>query len=351
MSFDTLWYTRCPVPTAFSLAVRLGWLDEEFAADDVAVRSIAVSTDPKVREAHFNQELGSFFRHGGNIPPIVSRTRGVDVRLIGLSWTDSAELVLALPDSAIDEPTDLKGKRLALPRRLNGSVDFWRATVLRGYERALAIAGLTLDDVELVEIEVGRTFVEDATESTGERATLWDARFMLTLQREEAFALLNDEVDVAFSHGGLSVFLQGFTGARTVVDLGAFDDRELRVNNSVPAALTVTGDLLDARPEYVARVVAQTLRAAAWAQENPEDAVRIVAGEVGVAEELVPIAFSPRLPQQLGVDLGPENLAALESQVRLLERHGLLDGPVDLDAFIDHGPLAAARDLLATQPA
>ncbi len=29
-SVDTLWYTRCPVPTAFSLAINLGWLEEEF---------------------------------------------------------------------------------------------------------------------------------------------------------------------------------------------------------------------------------------------------------------------------------------------------------------------------------
>ena len=32
-SIDTLWFTRCPVPTATGLAYKLGWLTEEFAAD------------------------------------------------------------------------------------------------------------------------------------------------------------------------------------------------------------------------------------------------------------------------------------------------------------------------------
>ena len=36
MSIDTLWYTRCPVPTAFSIAVQRGLLDEEFGADGAA---------------------------------------------------------------------------------------------------------------------------------------------------------------------------------------------------------------------------------------------------------------------------------------------------------------------------
>ncbi len=34
---DQLWYTRCPVPTASGIAHRLGWLDEEFAADGLAL--------------------------------------------------------------------------------------------------------------------------------------------------------------------------------------------------------------------------------------------------------------------------------------------------------------------------
>lgn len=347
MSIDTFWYTRCPVPTAFSLAVRLGWLDDEFAADGIGLRSLATSTDRDVRQSHFEQTQPNFFRQGGNIPPLVSRSRGTDVRLIGLSWTDTAELVLAAPGSGIREPADLRGRRLALPRRINDSVDFWRATAIRGYQRALQVAGLSEDDVEFVEVEVDRSFVEDATDSREQRATLWDARFMLGFQREEATALARGEVDAIFSHGALAANLQGFLGARVVLDVGALADRSLRVNNSVPLALTVTGDLLDARPDLVARVLARTLEAAAWAPEHREETRRIVAAEVGVAEELLDVAYSPGLPDQLGIDLGPENLAGLASQARLLADHGFLAQEVDFEAFVDDRPLREARALLA----
>jgi 2'-hydroxybiphenyl-2-sulfinate desulfinase len=29
---DTLWYTRCPVPSGLGIAIQLGWMEEAFAA-------------------------------------------------------------------------------------------------------------------------------------------------------------------------------------------------------------------------------------------------------------------------------------------------------------------------------
>ena len=346
MTVDTLWYTRCPVPTAFSIAVQNQWLEAEFATDGIKIQSLATSSDPKVRQSHFEQTQSNFFRQGGNIPPLVSRSRGTDVRLIGLSWTDLHELLLTQPGSGINGPEDLRGKRLSLPRRVSDSVDFWRATVIRGYEKALEVAGLTVDDVEFVELEVDRSFVGDSTDSTGADATLWDARFMLGFQREEANALQSGEVDVIFSQGSHAVNLQAFTGAQTVLDLGTLDRREQRINNSTPLVLTVTGDLLDARPDIVARVVARTIRSADWAKSHGREASRIVADEVGIAESLLPHAYSDALPQQLSIDLSDDNLAALRSQADLLRKHGFLAGEIDWDAFVDHGPLREARELL-----
>ena len=84
-----LWYTRCPVPTASSLAIAQGWLDEEFAPDGITVASLRSSADRAVRESHFDHSQAASFRQGGNIPPIWTRSRGADVRLIGLSWPSS----------------------------------------------------------------------------------------------------------------------------------------------------------------------------------------------------------------------------------------------------------------------
>jgi ABC-type nitrate/sulfonate/bicarbonate transport system substrate-binding protein len=41
------------VPTAFSAALRLGWIDQEFAADGIKVASLLNSAERSVRESHF----------------------------------------------------------------------------------------------------------------------------------------------------------------------------------------------------------------------------------------------------------------------------------------------------------
>lgn len=129
MSIDTLWYTRCPVPTAFSAAVRLGWIDAEFAPDKIEVASLLRSPLRATRESHFAHTQANSFRHGGNIPPLWAFSEGNDVRLIALSWNDENQVVLARPDSDIRTVADLRGRKLAVPRRLHDSIDFWRATV------------------------------------------------------------------------------------------------------------------------------------------------------------------------------------------------------------------------------
>jgi ABC-type nitrate/sulfonate/bicarbonate transport system substrate-binding protein len=334
------------LPTAFGIAARRGWLEDELAPDGVDVRSVTSSADPAVRESHFTQTLPAFFRHGGNIPPLVARSRGRDVRLIGLSWAPISLAVLALPGSGIESAADLRGRRVSLPRHVNDPVDFWRPTVIRGFEMALASAGLEPGDVEWVDVTVDRTFVQGATADTGRRDPLWGVRSMLGHGREEVLALLRGDVDAIFTEGTFVTNVSAFTGARVVIDLAALPDPGLRINNAAPAALTVTGDLLDARPDLVARVLARVLRAADWARANPADAARDIAADSGAAEGVVAAAYAPDVADHLGVDLSDDRIAAIASQAGLLHRHGLIDAPVDIDAFVAREPLEEARRLL-----
>jgi ABC-type nitrate/sulfonate/bicarbonate transport system substrate-binding protein len=346
-----VWYTRCPVPTAFSVALANGWIDDELAADGIGVHSLAVSGDANVRRSHFTQQQANLFRHGGNVPPLVARSRGADVRLIGLSWSDFYEPVLVLPDSGIETVADLRGRRISVPRRVNEPVDFWWATSLHGYARALSLAGLTLDDVEHVDIPVDRTYY-DRPGSTVPRASLSSALELIGHHREEGLALLTGKVDAVFSHASLAPGLQGFTGAVPLVDVGALPDRRLRINNGIPLAFTVTGDLLDARPDIVARVLAQTIRAGEWAVENPVPTRQIVASDVGLADELVSLSYSDDVARQLDVDLSAERLEGLASQAAWLHERGFLAEPVDVEAFVDPAPLQEALRLLGReQPA
>lgn len=351
MTIDTLWYTRCPVPTAFGVAVERGLLDTEFAADKIAVRSLASTTDVSVRQSHFHHSQPNSFRHGGNGPPLVSRSRGADVRLIGLSWNDSIKPMLVMPDSGLRQAADLKGKRISVPVRASDSIDFWKATAMRGTELALRAGQLNVGDVELTVISTNRAFMDDATTASSATVSLWGADCMLGHQREEAFALIRGDVDAIYSQGAIAAVVQGFTGAIAVTDNSRYSSLADRVNNDAPLALTVSGRLLDERPDLVIRALASILQAAEWASRNERAAKRIIATDTGLAEELVDTAFSSDVHQQLKVELRPEWIAGLRVQHDHLKRHSFLKEAVDFDKFIDPEPLLRAQELAARKGA
>lgn len=95
----TIWYTRCPAPTAASVAIRQGWLDEEFAPDGIAVRSLADAPDEKLRHAHYSHDHPALFRFGGYVPPLMAQSRGVEMKVIGMAWHDRVSGFFALPES------------------------------------------------------------------------------------------------------------------------------------------------------------------------------------------------------------------------------------------------------------
>lgn len=342
---ETLWYTRCPVPSALSIALHLGWLEHAFANDGIEVRSLASAADQATRQAHFDYSQPALFRHGGNGPPLMQLARGSDIRILGMSSHTTWRPILTLPDSGIVQPTDLRGKRLGLPYRDGESTDFWRAAALRGREGLLRSASLMESDVLSVPVRTHRPFLEGSNRSADPKASLWDGAYMLGHQREEAFALIRGEIDAFYSHGAMAALVQGFLGARTVIDLGTLDS-PIHANNDVPLLLTVSGALLDRRPDLVQRWLVQVLRAVDWASEHEPQARAYIAQDAGLMPDLLDRAYSPELVGQLDIDLSDRHLALLREQHDHLLRHGLLAAPVDLHKAVDPRPLAAARAAL-----
>lgn len=344
-----LWYTRCPVPTASSLAIAQGWLDDEFGADGIAVASLRSRDDDTVRESHFDHTQADSFRQGGNIPPIWTRSRGSDVRLIGLSWAHQYQAIVALPGSGIDGPAGLRGRRVGIGRRLNDQIDFSRATALRGFDSTLRHAGLSLDDVEVTYLDVEETYLRTgfaAAETASHSGSLFGAWSNRRLQRAEILALIRGEVDAIYMHGGRGPDLEALVGVEVVFDIAGAADDTLKINNITPAALTVSGALLDERPDIVTRYVAATLRAARWAKENAVETRRIIAHEVGIAEDFVLPGYPLDIHAHLEPTLDPKLVAAIESQRDFLLEHGFIESTFDVHEWIDEGPLNAARELV-----
>jgi ABC-type nitrate/sulfonate/bicarbonate transport system substrate-binding protein len=336
-----LWYTRCPLPTASGLAISGGFFDAEFADPGIAVRSLRDAAQD-VREQHFDHGHPALFRQGGNIPPIWARSRGARTRLIGLSWPQTFQAVIGLPGRGPQTAADLADARIALPRHVHGQIDFWRAMALRGVLSAAASAGLDGEALHFVDVEVSEGFLTEDRAVDG--GSLFTARESARLWSSEALALVRGEVDAMYVYGPVGLQTVAFLDALVVADIASLD-RRLQVNGSTPTALTVSAQLLEERPQDAERYVATLLRAADHAAQHPDDAFRVFAAEAGAGEEWARIAHPPDLPQRLRPTLDPELVDGLQAQIDFLMRHGFIDRPVDLDAWIDPRPLAAATRL------
>jgi ABC-type nitrate/sulfonate/bicarbonate transport system substrate-binding protein len=345
-----LWFTRCPVPTAFTLALQLGLFDDEFSGSDgIQFLSLQQSPDPRVHRSHFDHTQPDSFRHGGNVPAIWAKATGADTRLIGLSWVTTPHPLYTLPGSGIRTVADLKGRRLAVAKRTRETaIDFWRATTLRIYETALATAGLTLADVTLVEIDVDRLHIDPAAIKESSNRSLFNSRNRRGGHRESIAALIRGEVDVIPGQGTHGTDYGTFLGANVVFDVGRdVPDKVARANNAFPEALTVSGRLAAERPDLVARVVARVLEAAEWAKTHHRETVTFIAREQGAPEDLVELTYGAELSQTFEVNLDRDKVAAIASQKAFLLKNGFIPADFDLEAWIDWRPLALAHELVA----
>jgi ABC-type nitrate/sulfonate/bicarbonate transport system substrate-binding protein len=347
----TLWYTRCPAPTAASVAIRQGWLEEEFAPDGIAVRSISEAADEATRLAHYSHDHPALFRFGGYVPPLQAMARGVNLRIIGLNWHDRVAGFYTLPEHPLmrawaEGARALRGARIALPIRRRDRTDWWRATVLAGIEHLLAISGLGRDEITVVPIEIDRAYYDDATAGPEARASLWGSRSQFAVQREEVAALYRGEVDVIYSDAALAAILSATTGAVPVVRLrGHEDDSEAGFGH--PIILTVSARLLADRPDLVDRWMARLMDAQGWVRAHQSETRRIFANDTGLPEALLDQGYSSRLLDQVDVSLSPARIALVHHKYEHMLAHGFLDRPFDLDAMIDPGPLTRCQRLQA----
>ncbi|MFM2277945.1 MAG: hypothetical protein RLZZ444_176 [Pseudomonadota bacterium] len=343
MTRPQIWYTRCPVPTALGLAVRRGEIIEQLTASGFDFDSLRQAGDRSKQLSHFTHSLGHSIRHGGNIPAIYARSEGADTRVVALSWTHTPHPILTLPGSGISSVKDLAGRRLALPRRVNDPIDFWRASALRSFEAALATEGLTLADVELVDLPVEQTYLDNSRlpDQPGRLSAGGD------LQRTEVFALLRGEVDAIYSQSSFATEISSFTGAVVVYDVGDHPVEIERANNALPEVFTVSADLIENHFEAVATILAYSIVAADWAKTHTQDAVRIIASEQRVAEEIVNVAYDAALIDQLDIDLSDFRREALAKRKQFLLANGFIATDFDLDSWIDPRPLQRAQEIVA----
>ena len=337
-SLEQLWFTRCPVPTASGIAYTLGWLTEEFAADGLPVHTLQEAR--QLGHHHYDHQLPGLFREGGNVPALAARAAGAPSRLIGLTWIEEWQTILVRPDSGIRSAADLKGKRLALPAwGANRPGSIARAMSLHGYKGALSLAGLSFDDVQLVEVALQSQ--DDAPTPQQGLQRLWSGLDYL----------VRGEVDAVYVKGAAAADAARRLGLVVGIDLDQIEDPRLRINNGTPRPITVHQSLLDDHFELVVRFLAQTLRAADWARDNRAGLLRILQDETRAGAEGVDQAYRGDFHTTLAPDLSAERLAYLDIQKTFLNLHGFLEADFALADWVDPRPLQAAQQLLAERRA
>jgi ABC-type nitrate/sulfonate/bicarbonate transport system substrate-binding protein len=331
-----LWHARCPVPTPLSLAVQLGWVESALRRiGDIRLRSLPETSDPVEPARYHESALPNSFRHGGSVPAIWARANGQQTRVIGLSWTDEYQAVIAMPRTGITAIRELRGRTIGIPRH-DVTIDHSRAAALRAFSTILATEGLSLADVELVDLpdhQVPSVTRDGAVIATGNGRR---GRYRYT---SEVHALARGDVDAVYVKDTSGAQATHLLGALVVSNIGFHPDPQVRINNGTPRPLTVSQYLLDHHPEVVRSLLTQTVMAGEWAQTNREATIAMVARETGWAEGWVRYGYGDDVHENLKLDLSPSWVAGLGVFKDFLAAHGFLATNFDIDDWIDPAPL------------
>jgi len=333
---DTLWYTRCAVPTPLSIAVQSGWIDQEFARDGIKIKSLRESTKPTDYSSHFDHHLPHSFRQGGSVPPIWARANGQQTKVIGLTWTDEYQSIISLADSGIKNLKDLKGRRIGIPKHEN-SIDHNRASALRAFTVALNTESLNLNDVELIDLPDSAYVTVNDVERPGGAGRANHSYV------SEVYALVRGEVDAVYVKDVRGAEVTHLLGAHIVFDLGFHPDPFIRISNCSPRPLTVNADTIDLYPDIVSRFIRQVVKAGEWARKHPEETVTMIARETGWSEDWVRRVFGPNIHNSLRLDLSEASIKGIDIFKDFLFEHDFLKENFEINTWIDYRPLDSIK--------
>jgi len=328
--FNKVWYTRCNVPTASGIALDLGWLAERYSRDRAGF-GILQDAPLEIALAHYDHSLASLIREGGNVPAIVAHADGAPTRLIGLTFIDEGQAIVAHPDR-VNGAVDLRGKRIAVPAfAATRNASHSRAMALGGFEAGLASVGLSLGDVSIVETPRVKTV------PPGKLRKELGIKDWPSLHQ-----VADGDADASYIKGAAAHEAAQSLGLKVVVDIDALPI-EQRVNNGTPRPLTVHAELLERRPEWVIDFLALTLAAADWASANRDEVISILSRETKATSRGVADLYGASFHRNLAPSLSQERLDLFSIQIDRLARHGFIDRAFDVGDWIEPGVFEAAQ--------
>lgn len=349
-----IWYARCPVPSPLGIAAQQGWLEKALRQQcGLQMRLLQQeSNNPAERVTYYESPLPNSFRQGGSVPSLWARAAGQDTRVVGLTWTDEFQAIITMPGTvgsahAITQVRELRGRRIGVPRH-DVLIDHSRAASLRAFAAVLATAGLTLADVEIVDLtdqEIAATFKDGQVTSTG---TGRRGRYSYTNQVR---ALARGDVDAVYVKDAQGAQAVHLLGAAVLVNIGRHPDADVRVNNCTPRPLTVSRWLLENRPDAVKQLLAQSVLAGRWAARHPAAVRTLIGRETGWSEAWVNYAYGEQLHENLQLEFSERSVRGLGIFKDFLAGQQLIPGDFDLQAWLAPEPLREVLEELQRRPA
>ncbi len=278
---------------------RKGWLEEEFGRDGTRVEWVLSLGSNKANEftasgtVHFGSTAGS--------AALLARANGVPLKTVWLYSQPEWTALVTGRDSPIRQVADLRGRKVAATR----GTDPWFFLL-----RALDSAGLSQRDVEIVQLQ----------HPDGEQALLQG--------QVDAWAGLDPYMAHAELVAGARLFFR-------------------RPEWNTYGTLNVLEPFLNRYPDVVERVLAVYERGRAWARQNPDELVAILAEESKVTPEIARKVLTERTAFPEPVP-GDQLKTVLRATIPLIQKEQLVPAGVDLkaavEALVESGP---ARQVLS----
>jgi len=339
-----LLYTICPVLVASNVALELGWLDDELAQVGATATYLRSLPQELSWKPHYDHSSDRLIRDGGNSPAVWARADLRPTVLLGLTQAQPAGRIVVRAQVDVYRVADLKGRRFGIYRSLRGDkIDFRRATTERGILAALALNGLTRDDIEWVDI-LDRDDHREVPARTP--AGIWAQRrsdveaIVAGAHSREARALAEGRIDALYDSSiGTAGLLESSGRFKVIEDLDRHPDWTLKIANA-PRTITVSTEFAEANRDVVVAFLRAAIRAGRWINANP-DAAAAVFQRTTVYSGADTIAKALR-----GYDLVPnlsvQNLAGLTVEKDFLKAQGYIRNDFNVADWADASYLEEA---------
>jgi sulfonate transport system substrate-binding protein len=227
-----------------------GFYEKEFLKDGVKVEWQPFLSGPVMIEAAAGDRVDLLAV--GNMPPLVARAGGIDLKVIAkAAFNPATNALLVRPDSPIHSLADLKGKKVAA--QVGSSVHFFLGQLL-------AQAGLSLKDVELVNLagpDQGPALESGAVDAI----ILW-MPYRTQLEQSGKARVLADSSHVA---GGLSLYAVRAEFAQKNPELvESFLKATQTTNRYMKSHPEQTLEVLSQASQFPAAVLAESLKGFDW---------------------------------------------------------------------------------------